>query len=331
MQLVHDRKSENMLSYYLIAIMKAVKKPHIVLFVSVASVSFAAILIVSLETGFGTSPLSIAFFRLLFTWFLILPFVLLSKKTRFEIFSLNARDIVFMAGIGLILSAHFAFWVTSLAKTSVASSVLLVTAHPVIVAPLAFYFLKEKLSSVNIVGIVVSLCGVVLLVYGNYGFSSMTIDTFEGNMLAMLGGVAAGLYILGGRLMRKKVSVATYAFIVYGISTIGLFFFCLFFGQPVYGLLLEEYGIILLLAFVAGILGHTLYNWALKYIPASVASVSLLGEPIGSTMLAFVLPWINQIPSYYTLFGGIIILSGIYLTTRTKNDGYLTENIYKKG
>ena len=309
--------------YYLVLM----NKPYVALFVSIFSVSFAAILIVSLEKGFGTSPLSIAFFRLLFTWLLIMPFVLLSKKTRLELFSLNFRDIVFMIVIGLILSAHFAFWVTSLARTSVASSVLLVTAHPVIVAPLAFYFLKEKLSSVNIFGIVMSVCGVVLLVYGNYGFSSITIDTFEGNVLAMLGGVAAGLYILGGRLMRKKVSVVTYAFVVYGVSTIGLFLFCLFFGQPAYGLLLEEYGIILLLAFVAGILGHTLYNWALKYIPASVASVSLLGEPIGSTMLAFVLPWINQVPSYYTFLGGVIILFGIYLTTRTKNEVYLPENI----
>jgi len=294
-------------------------KPYVALFVSIFSVSFAAILIVSLETGYGTSPLSIAFFRLLFTWCLIMPFVLLSKKTRLEIFSLNVRDIFFMVGIGLILSAHFAFWVTSLARTSVASSVLLVTAHPVIVAPLAFYFLKEKLSSVNIFGIFISVFGVVLLVYGNYGFSSMTIDTFDGNVLAMLGGVAAGLYILGGRLMRKKIGVVTYAFVVYGISTIGLFFFCLFFGQPVYGLLPEEYGIILLMAFVAGILGHTMYNWALKYIPASVASVSLLGEPIGSSILALLLPWIGQVPSWFTVVGGGVIIFGIYLTKRSKN------------
>ncbi|MGF3585395.1 MAG: DMT family transporter [Thermoplasmatota archaeon] len=297
-------------------------KPYVALFVSIFSVSFAAILIVSLEKGFGTPPLSIAFFRLLFTWFLIMPFVLLRKKSRCEIVDLSRRDVVFMCVIGLILSAHFAFWVTSLTSTSVASSVLLVTAHPIIVAPLAFYLLKEKLSSVNIFGISMSVSGVILLVYGNYGFSSA--DTFEGNILAMLGGVAAGLYILGGRLMRKKISVVTYAFIVYGVGTIGLFFFCLFFEQPVYGLLLEEYGIILLLAFVAGILGHTLYNWALKFIPASVASVSLLGEPIGSSILALLLPWIGQVPSWFTVIGGGVILFGIYLTTKSKNGKTVT-------
>jgi len=294
-------------------------KPYVALFVSIFSVSFAAILIVSLEKGFGTSPLSIAFFRLLFTWLLITPFVLLRKKSRCEIVGLSRRDIVFMVCIGFILALHFAFWISSLDRTSVASSVLLVTAHPVLVAPLAYYFLKEKMSFINIFGIVISVCGVIVLVYGNYGFSSMSIDTVGGNILAILGGVAAGLYILGGRLMRRNISISTYAFVVYGVGAFGLFLLCLFFNEPFYGLLLDEYGIILLLAFVAGILGHTLYNWALKYIPASVASVSLLGEPIGSSILALSLPWISQVPSWFTVVGGGVILFGIYLTTRSKN------------
>jgi drug/metabolite transporter (DMT)-like permease len=70
------------------------------------------------------------------------------------------------------------------------------------------------------------------------------------------------------------------------------------------------------MAIVSGILGHTLYNWTLKHIRASVASVALLGEPLGSSLLAFALPWINQVPSNFTIIGGIFILSGIYLTAR---------------
>jgi drug/metabolite transporter (DMT)-like permease len=169
------------------------------------------------------------------------------------------------------------------------------------------------LSYINSIGITISIVGVVILVFGNYGLSAMTL---EGNILAMLGGIAAGVYILGGRKIRKTVSVGSYAFVVYGVGTIALLFICLFFKAPVYGFSLESYGIILLMALVAGIFGHTLYNWTLEHVRASLASVALLGEPIGSTLLAFAIPGISQIPSQYTVLGGGIILAGIYLTAR---------------
>ncbi len=288
-------------------------KPYVALFISVASVSSAAVLIVSCETE---SSLSIALYRLLFTTLLILPFVLLHKKTREEIVGLSRSTMLIMVIIGLVLAAHFALWITSLKLTSVASSVILVTAHPLLVGPVSHFFLKERLSMLNSIGIVLSVFGVILLVYGNYGFSSQTVDTLEGNLLAILGGVAAGLYILGGRKVRKTVSVGSYALVVYAVGTLALFFICLLFNAPVYSLSLKDYTIIFLMAVLAGILGHTLYNWSLEYIRASLASVVLLGEPIGSSLLAYALPWINQVPSKYTVLGGGFILLGIYLTAR---------------
>ncbi len=294
-----------------------ISKPYIALFISIISVSFASIFIVSIQNN--VPSLSIALYRLLFTTLLLLPFVLLNKKTRDELGNLSRSTLLIMVGIGLVLAAHFALWITSLGLTSVASSVILVTAHPVLVGPISHFFLKERLSYINSIGITISLVGVVILVFGNYGLSAMTL---EGNILAMLGGVAAGVYILGGRKIRKTVSVGSYAFVVYGVGTIALLLICLLFGAPVYGFSLESYGIILLMAVVAGIFGHTLYNWTLEHVRASLASVSLLGEPIGSTLLAFVIPGISQIPSQYTILGGGIILAGIYLTARnsSKND-----------
>jgi len=286
-------------------------KAYIALFISVVSVSFAAIFIVSTEAP----KLSVAFYRLLFTTLLILPFVLLHKKTRDEIINLPRKTLLIMFGIGAILALHFAFWITSLGLTSVASSVILVTAHPLLVGPVSHFFLKERLSIVNSLGIILSVGGVIILVYGNYGFAS-GLDTLEGNILAIIGGVFAGLYILGGRKVRKTVSIGSYAFVVYTVGTVILFIICLLFNAPVINLSLRDYGIILLMAVVAGIFGHTLYNWSLEHIRASVASVVLLGEPIGSSLLAFALPWIQQTPSYYTVVGGAIILSGIYLTAR---------------
>jgi len=299
--------------------MKVENKAYLAIFTSVISVSFAAIFIVSIDAP----ALSIAFYRLLFTALIILPFVLIYKKSREELTNLSRKNILLMIGIGIILALHFAFWITSLKLTSVASSVILVTAHPLLVGPVSHFFLKEKLSILNYIGIFLSVFGVIILVYGNYGFAS-GIDTLEGNMLAILGGIAAGFYILGGRKLRKTVSIGAYAIVVYSIGTIVLFFICLFFRTPMINISYRDLGIIFLMAIVAGIFGHTLYNWSLQHIRASVASVVLLGEPIGSSLLAFVLPWIQQTPSYYTIIGGVVILIGIYLTARKIYDKKLS-------
>jgi drug/metabolite transporter (DMT)-like permease len=302
------------------------------LLISIIAVSFASIFILSCQAP----PLSIAFYRLLFTTLLIIPFIVFSKKTRSELCSLPKTTLLIMIVIGVILAAHFSFWITSLKMTSVASSVILVTAHPMLVAPISFYLLKEKLSWVNAFGVIISLTGVIILVIGNYRFSSFGLDTIEGNLLALLGGVAAGLYILGGRILRKKVSTFTYAFIVYGIGTIALFIICLSLNAPVYNLVINDYIIILFMALISGIFGHTLYNWSLGYIRASVMSVALLGEPIGSSLLAFIIPqiiivsWDAQIPTPLTIIGGGIILFGIYLTARNVKKIEIVENIEKK-
>jgi drug/metabolite transporter (DMT)-like permease len=287
-------------------------KAYVGLTISIISVSFAAIFIVSLDSP----ALTIAFYRLLFTTLLIFPFVILHKKTRLELLKLPRSTIFIMFIIGIILAAHFAFWITSLKFTSVASSVILVTAHPILVGPISHFFYKEKLSFLNSFGIVISLTGVIVLVIGNYGLGSLTLDSVEGNLLAIFGGVAAGLYILGGRKVRKTVSIASYAFVVYSIGTITLLCICLVYNSPVINVNFHDLQIIFLMAIISGIFGHTLYNWSLKHIRASVASVALLGEPLGSTLLAFIFPWIGQTPSHFTIIGGAIILSGIYITAR---------------
>jgi drug/metabolite transporter (DMT)-like permease len=292
-----------------------INKSYFLLFISVISVSFAAIFIVSTDAP----PLTIAFYRMLFTTLIILPILLSSKISKNELKNLPKKNIVIMIIIGIILALHFSLWITSLKLTSIASSVILVASHPIIVGPISHYFLKEKLSLINIIGITFAISGVIILVYGNYGLSSITIDTIEGNILALLGGVAAAFYIIGGRVIRKTTSAATYVFIVYSVSTVVLFFICLIFNSPLFNLNIIDYQIILLMALVSGIFGHTLYNWVLKYIKTSVVSVALLGEPIGSTFFAFIIPWISQIPSEYTLIGGIIIFIGIYMTAKNKS------------
>ena len=314
-----DTSNKTVLCCFLVA--DAVKdnktKPFIALAISIFSVSFAAIFIVSLP---DVHPLVISLYRLAFTIVFLLPIALIKGGILSELRCLKKRDWAMMILIGFILAAHFACWVSSLKMTSVASSTILVTAHPVLVAPVALYFFKEKLSIVNVLGIIFSLIGAIILVGGNYGFGG-GLDTLEGNILAILGGAAAGLYILGGRSIRcRNISVISYALPVYSIAAVTLFFVCLTTGVNVTQITFSELQIIIVMAFVAGILGHTLYNWSLGFIRASVASVVLLLEPIGSSILAYILPWINQTPSIYTLGGGTVILFGVYLTAKNTKD-----------
>jgi drug/metabolite transporter (DMT)-like permease len=230
--------------------------------------------------------------------------------------SLSKKSLILLVLIGFILAVHFALWISSLRLTSVASSVILVTAHPIFVGPLSYFLFKEHLSKTNIIGILTSLIGVIVLVFGNYGVSDLYRNTFEGNMLAFLGGIAAGLYILGGRYFRKQLSVITYVFIVYGVATVFLFTFCIIAQVSLIQISSYDLSLIFLMAIVSGLFGHTVYNWSLRHVKASLASVALLGEPIGSSLFALLLPWIHQIPSHYTIVGGAIIFVGIYLTAR---------------
>jgi drug/metabolite transporter (DMT)-like permease len=291
-------------------------KSYIILFISVLSVSFAAILIVSIEAH----PLTIAFYRMLFTTLIIFFILITNKKSKNEIKNINNKKIILMILIGIILAIHFSLWITSLKLTSVASSVILVATHPIIVGPISHFFLNEKLTKFNFLGIILAFIGVILLVFGNYGLSSMTIDTIEGNFLALLGGIAAGLYILGGRKIRKTTSLINYTFIVYGISTITLLFICLFLSVPIYNVSNRDFQLIFIMAIISGIFGHTLYNSVIKYIRTSIVSVALLGEPLFSTIFAYAIPWINQIPSIYTIIGGSIIFIGIYLTAKSNKN-----------
>jgi len=289
--------------------------PLIALFISIIGVSFAAVIIRTCTAR----PLLISFYRLLFTTVLLLPILIVIPRFRTQLKQISLKELVFMTIIGIILALHFTFWITSLQFTSVASSVILVTAHPILVAPLSYIFLKEKISKTNIAGIFISLSGVFTLVYGNYS-GAFDQTSLYGNILAFLGGIAAGLYILGGRYMRKTVSVIIYAIIVYAISTIVLLGFIGFSKTALFSITTEDLLLILLMAIVSGIGGHTLYNWSLAHIRASLASVALLGEPIGSAILALLIPWIHEIPTIWTVIGGGIILTGVYLAAKEKKE-----------
>jgi drug/metabolite transporter (DMT)-like permease len=136
-------------------------------------------------------------------------------------------------------------------------------------------------------------------------------SNFRGDVLALIGSIAAGTYILGGRKVRRSIPLVPYVFIVYSICSICLLTASIIISAPLYPLPLREYELFILMAIVPTIMGHTFYNYALKYVKAQIVSVSLLGEPIGSSILAYFL--LQEPAPQFTIIGGCLILPGIYL------------------
>ncbi len=218
---------------------------------------------------------------------------------------------------GLFLSLHFAFWMASLKYTSVASSVVLVTTHPVFVGIGAWLFLKERPGLNLIFGIALSVLGSGLISYGDMSPSK---EALMGDGLALLGAIAASGYLLVGRKMRKDRNLISYIFPVYSTAGLILILFALIFQNPFFGYSSSTYLYLFLLALVPQLIGHTTFNWALKYLPATVVAISVLGEPMGSTLLAYFI--LGEGLTVWKILGGISIFAGILMALRKKALNY---------
>ncbi len=272
--------------------------------VAVLAVSFAAIFIRLSDSH----PMAIAFYRMLFSTLTLLFFVPYYLP---QIKRLKMKDWLVLLSAGIFLAVHFASWISSLKYTSVASSVVLVTAHPLVVSWISGWHLNEKTSKRAYLAIIVALVGVFVMTFSDY---SVTPTALFGDLLAIVGMFAVAAYIIRGREMRKRMSVVPYSFIVYMFSTIFLAIFSIGFSTSFKIYPPREYLLFLALALIPTMFGHTLYNWALKYVRAKVVSISLLGEPVGSSVLAFFI--LSEVPPYLTIIGAAITLFGIYLSVK---------------
>ena len=283
--------------------------PYAAIALAVVSVSFSAIFIT-----WSTSPfITIALYRLAFASLILAPFALFDPRKPLR--AIPRRDLALMAGVGVILAFHFALWIGSLkieaVKVSVASSVILVTSHPLLVGLLSHFVMKERLNAWMALGIGLGFSGVVVIAFADSQAASATV---VGNFLAFLGGIAAGFYFLAGRRLRQRVPLIAYAFVVYVTATGTLLILTIALGDslvPV-GDAGREILLFLAMAVIPQIGGHTLYNWSLRWVTAPIVSLSLVGEPIGSSLLAWVL--LDQVPGAAVAVGGALALAGIYLT-----------------
>jgi len=279
-------------------------RAYLAIGIAMVSVSFASILIRWSETP----PFILAAYRLAFAAALLAPFMLLTGGFA-ELRGFSKRELSLVALSGIALTFHFGLWVVSLGLTLVSTSVILVTSHPIFVAAVQHFLMKERVRRVAVVGIVIAFSGVVLISVTDYRLGGGTI---MGDVFAFVGGLCAGVYFLSGRVARRTLSVAPYAFSVYGLAAMLLFISGAIAGDVIIVTSGRELTLFLLMAIVPTIFGHTMFNYALKKVPAHIISTSVLGEPVGASLLAFMLlP--GEVPTLWIVLGGALVVGGLYL------------------
>ena len=294
----------------------------LILLVAVLAVSTASIFI-KLAQAEGSPSIVIAAARLTIASLVLAPFALI--RSRSELRGLRRSEWLLALLSGLFLALHFAVWITSLEYTSVASSVVLVTTTPLWVALLSPLVLHERVGPLAVLGLALALTGGVIVGLSDACLSGAGAAAcpplrdffagraFLGDFLALAGAWMAAGYMLVGRRLRTRMSLVPYVFVVYGMAAAVLLLFMLAMGKNPLGLPPLAYLWFVLLALVPQLLGHSTFNWALKYLPASLVSVTLLGEPVGTSLLAYLV--FQETPGWLKVGGAALILGGIWLVS----------------
>lgn len=257
-------------------------------------------------------PLAIAAWRLGLSMGLI-SVVLIATGSWREYRSLARRDALIALGAGAVLALHFWSWITSITLTSVASSIVLVNLHPVVMVAGSAFFLREYPTRKQVVGIAVAMLGAFLVGYGDSGETAAASNALAGDLLALVGAVSVGAYYLVGRSLRQRLTLWPYVGLVYGACLVVVLLLAALTDVPLWPQPPRELWIFAGIALGPMMLGHTGFNWSLRHVPAFVVSLALLAEPVGATLLAAFLPSIAETPSAWTLAGGAVILGGLAL------------------
>ena len=234
-------------------------------------------------------------------------------KARNELCCLSSRDLKIAFLAGAFLAMHFATWISSLKFTAISNSVVLVSTSPLWVGILAPLFIKEKIKRVTLLSILLSIAGCVIIGTGDISTGGSAL---WGDFLALMGGLCAAGYLILGKALRQKLSLIVYISICYGSAAIILWIVVLMMGLQVSGFSNQTFGAIWAMALISQIIGHSSYNWALRYCSTTLVALSFLGEPVVSTILAYFL--FHEDLTLTKAVGGLIILGAIYLAARSE-------------
>jgi drug/metabolite transporter (DMT)-like permease len=269
----------------------------------VASISFAAVFI----RLAGGPPSSVAAIRLLFATLILLPFVVFSGKTRKAMAGLGRGDWYLLLLSGLFLAVHFLSWIASLSFTAITSSIVFVTTSPIFVELYAVTVRGERTSAKVWTGILLAVAGSLVLGGGNLAGGG---ESWKGDLLAVTGAAAVAGYFLIGSRLRPRMPLLAYIFPVYGTAAVLLCVTAVLMGDGLTGHPGNVYLYCFLMALICQVTGHTMFNWALRRLRTTMVAMATLGEPIGTSMLAWLI--LGEVPVTTEIVGGIVILAGVF-------------------
>lgn len=255
-------------------------------------------------------PLVVGAWRLMLAGLLLAPVAWRPTLRGWRMLPTSDRWLLGTSGVAL--AAHFAAWISSLTYTTVASSVILVSSSPIMIASASHWLLRERVSGITIAAIALTVAGSAVVSYGDLGLVG---EALVGNLLALLGAAAVSVYMLLGQRLRRRLSTLAYVWPCYSIAGLTLTVACLASRQPLFGYPPRTHVLLVALAVVPQILGHSAFNWAVRHIAPVYVSLSMLGEPIGATLLAWAI--LGERPGLLALIGGLLILAGILAASPT--------------
>ncbi|MBU5468562.1 EamA family transporter [Virgibacillus sp. MSJ-26] len=277
--------------------------PHVAIFIGVISVSTSAVLV---KLAAGAPAAIIANYRLLFAVLFMLPFILLKYRNEFKL--IRKKDWTLSALAGFFLAIHFIFWFESLNHTSVVSSVVLVTLQPFFTFLGSYLFFKERFSQAAIISMVIALLGSIIIGWGDFQIGGMALF---GDILALIGAIAIAGYFLMGQSVRRRLSLMTYTFVVYSMGAVTLIIYNLIVQNSFLGYSSTHWWIFIALAVIPTFFGHTLFNWALRWVNTATISMGIIFEPVGASILAYFV--LSEKISSSQWLGGSIIIIGLFL------------------
>jgi len=285
--------------------------------ISIIAISFSAIFV-----KWSDAPASIlSMYRMWFASILMLPIV---WEKRHELKKIVKKDWYFLFFSGLFLAFHFVLWFGSLKLTTVASSTIILALQPIVSLVGGFFLYKERTTLSALLTMGIAIIGAMMIGWGDFGLSKGAI---MGDILSFFSVISVVGYLLIGQTTVKKVSHWLYSFCVFFSAAIVLTIYNLSAGVEVIGYPAKEWGIFLLLATVPTV-SHVINNWLLNYVNATTISMSILGEPVGATILAFFL--LHEHLAGWQIVGGLLVLAGVFFFLTQKQQMTVPE-VVKEG
>lgn len=251
-------------------------------------------------------PLTIAAYRILIASMVLVFWNLITGNKFWK--GVAAKDLLISMLSGVFLAIHFGAWITSLKMTSVTNSTVLVATSPFWVALASRFIFKKEIKNMLIFAFLIAFVGILCMTFINSAESSAPNSSF-GDFLALVGAWGAGGYIICGRFVRKRVETLSYITFVYSFCGILLLSVVIFLDEQFRGFSNETYALLLLIALIPQLIGHSTFNWALKYLSAPLVSTLLLGEPVFASILAFFV--LHESPGFAQIIGGILVVVGV--------------------